>query len=140
MWYWRWSCQLHCWNSSNHSERWPSNWYGFAGQKIHAVQIGLGTFSTIVQNLSGSKAEWDRSLDWQSHRSITLGNPQRSLGEASGKLKGAPGEFRESSKDTPEISKQTPKGTLEVYNHLFAVVQKYNNNKTNVCFVNSNFA
>ena len=32
---------------------------GFGGARIHAVQIGLGTFGTFIQNLAGNKSDWD---------------------------------------------------------------------------------
>ena len=37
---------------------------GFGGRRIHAVQIGLGTFATVVQNLVGRPAEWDPTVSW----------------------------------------------------------------------------
>ena len=37
---------------------------GFGGRRIHAVQIGLGTCATVVQNLVGGPAEWDPTVSW----------------------------------------------------------------------------
>ena len=37
---------------------------GFGGRKLHAVQIGLGTFATFVQNFAGRRSDWDLSVDW----------------------------------------------------------------------------
>ena len=31
---------------------------------MHCVQIGLGTFATFVQNLAGTRGEWDRMVGW----------------------------------------------------------------------------
>ena len=36
----------------------------FEGKRVHVVQIGLGTNSTVVQNLEGAKHEWCSSIDW----------------------------------------------------------------------------
>ena len=37
---------------------------GFDGQHLHAVQFGLGTFATVMQNLVGSRDEWDPMIGW----------------------------------------------------------------------------
>eukprot|EP00927_Polykrikos_kofoidii_P012441 TRINITY_DN15360_c0_g1_i2.p1 TRINITY_DN15360_c0_g1~~TRINITY_DN15360_c0_g1_i2.p1 ORF type:complete len:383 (-),score=56.68 TRINITY_DN15360_c0_g1_i2:68-1177(-) len=37
---------------------------GFGGKKLHALQIGLGTFGTFVQNLAGDWEEWDKMVHW----------------------------------------------------------------------------
>jgi len=37
---------------------------GFGGQRAHVVQIGLGTFATVVQNLAGEPHEWDPVIAW----------------------------------------------------------------------------
>ena len=37
---------------------------GFQGERVHCVQIGLGTFATFVQNLAGTRGEWDRMVGW----------------------------------------------------------------------------
>jgi hypothetical protein len=37
---------------------------GFDGQHLHAVQVGLGTFATVMQNLVGARDEWDPMIDW----------------------------------------------------------------------------
>ena len=36
----------------------------FNGRSVHAVQIGLGTFGTFVQNLTGEKREWNHVIGW----------------------------------------------------------------------------
>jgi len=37
--------------------------HGFGGAKLHALQIGLGTFATFVQNLAGAKNDFDSMVD-----------------------------------------------------------------------------
>jgi len=37
---------------------------GFGGKRLHAVQIGLGTFGTVVQNLAGEPHDWDPVIYW----------------------------------------------------------------------------
>jgi hypothetical protein len=37
---------------------------GFDAQHLHAVQVGLGTFATVMQNLVGSRDEWDPMIGW----------------------------------------------------------------------------
>ena len=36
----------------------------FGGNRIHAVQVGLGTNSTFVQNLGGLEEDWCANMDW----------------------------------------------------------------------------
>ena len=36
----------------------------FGGKRIHAVQVGLGTNSTFVQNLGGLQQDWCATMDW----------------------------------------------------------------------------
>ena len=36
----------------------------FQGQRVHVVQIGLGTNSTVIQNLAGAWHEWCSSISW----------------------------------------------------------------------------
>jgi hypothetical protein len=37
---------------------------GFDGQHLHAVQVGLGTFATVMQNFVGAYDEWDPMIAW----------------------------------------------------------------------------
>eukprot|EP00929_Paragymnodinium_shiwhaense_P100620 TRINITY_DN6308_c0_g1_i7.p1 TRINITY_DN6308_c0_g1~~TRINITY_DN6308_c0_g1_i7.p1 ORF type:complete len:349 (-),score=48.31 TRINITY_DN6308_c0_g1_i7:222-1268(-) len=38
--------------------------YDFRGEQINALQIGLGTFGTFIQNLTGARDEWDSCTGW----------------------------------------------------------------------------
>ena len=37
---------------------------GFDGRRLHAVQIGLGTFGTVLENLAGKANERDSTVGW----------------------------------------------------------------------------
>mmetsp|Transcript_109764 Transcript_109764/g.321347 ORF Transcript_109764/g.321347 Transcript_109764/m.321347 type:complete len:368 (-) Transcript_109764:74-1177(-) len=54
---------------------------GFSGAKINAVQIGLGTFATIIQNLVGRRDEWDPIIGWLL-QAVSETDPQRFRGVA----------------------------------------------------------
>mmetsp|Transcript_51105 Transcript_51105/g.160353 ORF Transcript_51105/g.160353 Transcript_51105/m.160353 type:complete len:286 (-) Transcript_51105:19-876(-) len=53
----------------------------FSGRKINAVQIGLGTFGTVIQNLIGSHEEWDPIVGWLMEV-VSERNPRRFQGVA----------------------------------------------------------
>eukprot|EP00927_Polykrikos_kofoidii_P012443 TRINITY_DN15360_c0_g1_i5.p1 TRINITY_DN15360_c0_g1~~TRINITY_DN15360_c0_g1_i5.p1 ORF type:complete len:393 (-),score=66.68 TRINITY_DN15360_c0_g1_i5:68-1198(-) len=54
---------------------------GFGGKKLHALQIGLGTFGTFVQNLAGDWEEWDSTVHWLLD-SVSESKPSQFLGVA----------------------------------------------------------
>ena len=54
---------------------------GFAGAKLHFVQIGLGTFGTFIQNLVGRKDEWDTAIGWLLE-AVSETRPRHFLGAA----------------------------------------------------------
>lgn len=54
----------------------------YGGERVHAVQIGLGTFGTFIQNLAGRRGDWDKLISWLLESTSASGLPSEFKGVA----------------------------------------------------------